>query len=206
MAEGASTEESNENGVEAVQNSSPTEGYATPLPPEFKLSINNNEEGLLKGIQTVPPKALLQIQLNNGEKSEMATNLESNGMIESPESNQKVEVSNSDEGTGTRRHSKSSSLPHGVKLCPEGSGGVPIEPESETTGSEEKWVKLEEELRKAQKDLQAKDDEVEKLKGIKQLVEDELEDLTSSLFVVILFKLFSPLSVTSPIVEDYKVF
>ena len=84
---------------------------------------------------------------------------------------------------GTRRHSKSSSLPHGVKLCPETNGSGPS-PDSTPSIVEEKWVKLEEELKKAQDELKEKDDEVEKLKGIRQQVEEELDDLTSSLFVV----------------------
>ena len=92
----------------------------------------------------------------------------------------------------SRRHSKSSSLPHGVKLCPENSSGtsacVDGSPKADETeqpsATAEKWEKLENELKQALVELKAKDDEVEKLKGIRQQVEGELEDLTASLFVV----------------------
>lgn len=75
---------------------------------------------------------------------------------------------------GSRRHSKSSSLPHGVKLCPEGTNST----------EEDRANNLEQELFKAQTELKERDAEVEILKGIRQQVEGELEDLTASLFVV----------------------
>lgn len=93
-----------------------------------------------------------------------------------------------DEDDSSRRHSKSSSLPHGVKLCPEGSGCV---------SKEERCANLEDELRKAQIELKAKDAEVEILKGIRQQVEGELEDLTASLFQVCVL--------TLQILEHHKI-
>lgn len=104
---------------------------------------------------------------------------------------------------GTRRHSKSSSLPHGVKLCSEkdgdsqnGSNGqkqgssssseenIARDEDQASSMSSDKWASLEEELRKAQSELKAKNAEVEQLKGIREQVEGELEDLTASLFQV----------------------
>jgi len=93
--------------------------------------------------------------------------------------------------TNSRRHSKSSSLPHGVKLCPENSsvaaantdGSSKADETDQPSETAEKWEKLENELKQALVELKAKDDEVEKLKGIRQQVEGELEDLTASLFV-----------------------
>jgi hypothetical protein len=105
-----------------------------------------------------------------------------------------VSSSNPAEADPSRRHSKSSSLPHGVKLCPEAGNtvnGVSNEKVNVAASSsslsdreDDKWTCLEEELRKAQTELKAKDAEVEILKGIRQQVEGELEDLTASLFEV----------------------
>ena len=172
MAEGASTEDSNEDRREVmILGSTPSQEYP---PTQLDLNINNNQEGL-KVIHSADTPI---IQVNGENTEDASAEVDTNSKVSSDDSGSSSESS--------RRHSKSSSLPHGVKLCPEGSsGGQPGTESPETTGSEEKWVKLEEELRKAHEDLQAKDDEVEKLKGIRQLVEDELQDLTSSLFVVI---------------------
>lgn len=125
-------------------------------------------------------------------------------------------------GDGSCRHSKSSSLPHGVKLCPEKKGGevetgasgismgagirqkkasssssmsdenMARDEDRDSSMSSDKWANLEEELRKAQTELKAKNAEVEQLKGIREQVEGELEDLTASLFQVrIIHKMIS---------------
>lgn len=92
------------------------------------------------------------------------------------------------DGDSSRRHLKSSSLPHGVKLCPEAEVGkgesLSVDGSDEQQPEGDKWVALEAELRKAQSELKAKDAEVEKLKGIRQQVEGELTDLTAALFEV----------------------
>lgn len=119
-------------------------------------------------------------------------------------------------GDGNRRHSKSSSLPHGVKLCSEKKEGecdtgavggtlgdgvgvrqkkasssssmsdemIGRDEDRDSSMSGDRWASLEEELRKAQTELKAKNAEVEQLKGIREQVEGELEDLTASLFQV----------------------
>jgi len=108
----------------------------------------------------------------------------------------------------SRRHSKSSSLPHGVKLCPETGNTQSNDKQNVTASSsslsdreDDKWVSLEEELRKAQTELKAKDAEVEVLKGIRQQVEGELEDLTASLFEVKNFSFFAYISSSSRIIS-----
>ena len=92
------------------------------------------------------------------------------------------------DGDSSRRHLKSSSLPHGVKLCPEAEAGkgesLCVDVSSDLQPEEDKWAALEAELRNAQSELKAKDAEVEKLKGIRQQVEGELTDLTAALFEV----------------------
>ena len=90
----------------------------------------------------------------------------------------------------SERQLKSSSLPHGAKLLTEAE--IKARMENGETGSSNASISdgessnrdLEEELRRAQTELKAKDAEMEVLKGIRTQVEGELTDLTAALFEV----------------------
>lgn len=176
--------------------------------PITQFITNNNNHNNMK---------LHQVYQDDENGTSVVTNLHHRGSLTngtvSPGGDSGDQEGGAIGGTdGSRRHSKSSSLPHGVKLCSEKSeedgpsgAGRPVKAspsssmsddsivrggeDKDSSVSRDKWANLEEELRKAQSELKAKNAEVEQLKGIRQQVEGELEDLTASLFQVCPFLL-----------------
>jgi len=145
--------------------------------------LNNNNNEILIPTITISKDSLPEGENNENPPAELEFNAESAvaGATIPEVSNAKLPGSTAEDVVdSSRRHSKSSSLPHGVKLCTEAGSTGPPSPDP----TEEKWAKIEEQLKQAHVELKEKDVEVEKLKGIRQQVEEELEDLTSSLFLV----------------------
>ncbi|CAG7731088.1 unnamed protein product [Allacma fusca] len=138
----------------------------TPPPPCLKNG--SDPVVLVANLESV------KIENGSGDSGNVVSNTPSKDTVDSAD------------GDSSRRHLKSSSLPHGVKLCSEtetkSEQPTHAQPDDEEKPQEDKWVVLEEELRKAHSELKEKDAEVEKLKGIRQQVEGELTDLTAALF------------------------